>query len=184
MSRLTQNFADFDNGIQSILDNAMGNGRIDLMTQLPSFDIPAYNRLGVDNKMFHREATMGQLAESPLSKVFFSEANVNALQEGIRYRVYVETGGKFTIGRQSDQELRIIMRSIYYQYGRNDGSDCVAQTRELNAKVLDWTVPEVLSNLMQYQVYKKDASTLPMPLEHSQMMSTKGTKVLEQTSFI
>lgn len=182
--RLSQNFADVDNSIASLLDGAMNNGRIDIVSPLPTFDIPAYDRMNYDNKMFTREATLGQLAESQLSQVFFSEQNVDALQQGIRYRVYVETGGKFVIGRQSDQELRIIMRSVYYQYARNDGSDVVAQARELNAKVLDWAVPDVLSNLVQHQVYRKDASTLPMPLEHAQMMSTKGTKVLEQVSFI
>lgn len=183
MSRIAQNFASIEDSLSSML-SAVGNGRIDLISPLPSFNIPAYQRSSVNNKTFSREATFGQLASTDLSRVFFSEENVSALQEGIRYRVYVETNGAYIIGRQSDQELRIVMRSVYYQHARNDGSDCVAQTRELNAKVLDWAVPDVLSNLMQYQVYKRDASSLPMPLEHAQLMTKKGTKVLEQVSFV
>ena len=184
MSRLSQNFAEVSSTVASLFNGANNNGRVDLLSPLPAFNIPSYNRSVVNNSQFKKEATVGQLSNTALSDLFFSSENVEALQQGIRYRIYVETNGQFVIGRQSDQELKIIMRSIYYQYARNDGSDCVAQSRELNAKVLDWAVPDVLSNIMQYQTYKKDASTLPTPLDHPPLMSIKGTKQLERTSFL
>lgn len=186
MSRLQQNFADVYSTVSDLLSavGGTGNGRVDLLSPLPSFNIPAYNKTNINNTNFPQEATYGQLASTPVSKLFFSAENIDALQEGIRYRVYTESQGRFVIGRQSDQELRIVMRSVYYQYARNDGSDCVAQTRELNTIVLQWAVADVLSNLLQYQTYKKDASTLPMPLEYGPLMSTKGTKDLEWKAFV
>lgn len=178
-----QNYANI-NSFSPSLFTGQNNGRIDIMSPPPSFNIPTYNKSQMDNKPFRREATLGQLNTTDLSDVFFSQENIEALQQGIRYRIYSETNGRFVIGRQSDQELKIVMRSIYYQYAKNDGTDIIAQTRELNAKVLDWAVPEVLSNLMQFQTYKKDASTLPMPLEHPPYMGNKGLKGLEHTSFL
>lgn len=167
-----------------MMNGAVANGRIDLMSELPKFNIPAYQQKSVSNENYEKEATYGQIIPNELSTLFFSIENIEALHQGIRYRIYVETNGRHVIGRQSDQELKIIMRSIYLQYSRNTNQDCIGQVRELNAKVLEWAVPEILSNLKQYEVYKQDASTLPMPLEHPPLMTTKGTKFLEQKKWM
>lgn len=154
------------------------NGRIDISSPLPEFNIPNYQQTSVSNAGFNKEAVSG-LRTNAVSELFFSETNIDALQQGIRYRVYVETNGKFVIGRQSDQELKIVMRSIYLQHVKNSSEDCVEQVRKLNVKVLEWAVPEVLSNVKQFDVYRTDASTMPMPIDHAPLMTTKGSKVLE-----
>lgn len=184
MSAFSQNFASALGSSSGMLSaGAVQNGRIDLLSPLPEFNIPSYQSRSVRNDTFVDEATIGQLASNEVSRLFFSETNIDALQHGIRYRIYVETNGKYTIGRQSDQELKIVMRSVYYQFSKNQNTNIIGQVRELNAKVLEWTVPEVLSNLKQYEVYKRDASTLPMPMERSPLMTNKGTKTLEIKSF-
>lgn len=165
-------------------NGAVANGRIDLLSALPTFDIPSYQQKSVRNENYESEATYGQIIPNEISKLFFSVENIEALHQGLRYKVYVETNGKHIIGRQSDQELKIIMRSIYLQYSKNNNQDCIGQVRELNAKVLEWAVPEVVSNLKQYEVYKKDASTMPLPMEHAPLMTTKGTKYLEQKKWM
>lgn len=119
---------------------------------------------------------------SDLSRTFYSAANVDALQDAIRYRVYQATDG-LVIGRQSEQELYIVMRSIYLQYGQNQPTDILGQVRDLNQKVLDYAVPEVLSNVRQFQKYKTDISTLPVPLPHAPLATMKGTRTLEITRF-
>ena len=122
---------------------------------------------------------------SPATRLFTSQTNLEALQHGIRYRVYVDSGGKHVVGRQSDTELAVVMRSILLQYGENDaGGNALAQVRSLNARVLDFCVPRILSELLAYQHYLTDVSTLPVPLERGQIASTKGDKTLELRSFI
>lgn len=160
------------------------NGRIDLLSQAPSLQIPAYQQQNINNQTFNTEATHGQIAPNPLADLFFSAENIDALQQGIRYRIYVETNQRHIIGRQSDTELKIVMRSIYFQHAKHENKDLVQQVRELNGRVLEWVVPEVLSNVLQYETYRKDASTLPMPMERAALATTKGTKVLEQKSFM
>lgn len=168
-------------GVQGIA----ANGRIDLLSPMPDFRIrspaPLSGEAGCDTGFF-KQALPSQV-RSDLSDLFFSDTNIAALQEGIRYRIYTETDGQYVIGRQSDTELKIIMRSIYYQHAKNMPTDIVGQVRDLNAKVLEWAVPEVLSNLKQHIVYLRDASTLPMPLEHAQKVTSKGTRTLEFKTF-
>lgn len=172
-------------GRSEMPQGSTANGRIDLLSSMPEFNISSFqgNRT-VDNTNFANEATYGRIQPTDVSRIFFSEQNINALHTGIRYRIYVETNGRHVLGRQSDQELKIIMRSIYLQYSKNQPSNCVEQVRELNSKVLEWAVPEVLSNLKQFEVYRKDASTMPLPMDHPSFQATKGTKVLEQKKWM
>jgi len=160
------------------------NGRVDIISKTSPLQIPAYQRQNIDNSTFYAEAVQGTFKPTKLSNMFFSCNNIDVLHDGLRYRVYKESGNKYVIGRQSDQDLKVIMRSIYLQYGKNLDTDIIGQVRELNGKVLDWAVPEVLSNVKQYEKYRTDASTLPIPLEHSPLMTKKGTKVLEIKSFV
>lgn len=176
-----QNFAP---AYSSDVASPQFNGRIDLMSPLPVMDLPQYKQPTLDNSKFASEAILGQIQRNNLSDIFFSTTNIDALQEGIRYRVYVETNGEHVIGRQSDTELKVVMRSIYLQHAKHDNRPILEQVRVLNKHVLDWVVPEVVGNLKQYIVYKKDASTLPIPLEHAQLSTMKGTKTLELKSFM
>jgi hypothetical protein len=162
----------------------VSNGRIDLLSPLPVLNIPQYQAQKQNNTSFANEAILGQFEQNQLSSIFFSAKNIDALQDGIRYRIYVETDAKHIIGRQSDTELKIVMRSVYFQHAKHDNRPLIEQVRSLNKHVLDWVVPEVLSNLRQYVVYRQDASTLPTPLDRAQLSTMKGTKVLELKSFM
>jgi hypothetical protein len=181
----TPNFAPVLGASDTMMANgAVQNGRVDLLSPFTGvLDIPQLQSRPERNTSAETDAIYGRTQSTGVSKLFFSENNINVLQDGIRYRVYVETNGKYVIGRQSDQELKIVMRSIYLQYSKNLPTDVVGQVRELNAKVLEWVVPEVLSNLKQHEVYRRDASTLPMPMERPPLLTVKGTKTLEIKSF-
>lgn len=113
---------------------------------------------------------------SAASRLFLSSGNAEALHEAIRYRVYVESGGRHTIGRQSDTELAVVMRSVLLQHGDNDDSrDPVVQVRELNARVLKYCVDNVLSQVEGYVSYVRDASRMPTPMPRGAASSIKGT---------
>jgi hypothetical protein len=185
MNRNGQNYAPALGSSDTMLaGGAVQNGRVDLFSAPPALNIPSYQQRSVQNDTYTTEATYGQIVPNQLSKVFFSAENIEALQQGIRYRVYVETNQRHTIGRQSDQELKIVMRSVYFQFAKNQSTDILGQVRTLNAKVLEWTVPEIVSNLLQYEVYRRDASTLPMPMEWGALMTSKGSKQLETKAFM
>lgn len=160
------------------------NGRIDI-SKKSSLEIPTfYKKQPTDNKTFYAEAVQGNFTRNQVSDLFFSCNNIDILHEGIRYKIYQLTNGKHKIGRQSDEDLKIVMRSIYLQYSKNLPNNIIGQVKELNTFVLEWCVKEILSNITQYDQYVIDASTLPIPLDRAPIMTSKGSKALETISFI
>jgi len=158
------------------------NGRIDINQNVPHISFPLYDpnsktSLSVENTI----RTIQE--ENLLSKTFFSKQNLVIIHNAIRRKVYDVNEGKHVVDKQSDIELEIIMRSIFLQYSKNRTDDIAQQISELNAYVIEYSVPIVNSNLQQYLQYKKDVSTLKVPLRHSVNMSIKGDKSLMMNPF-
>ena len=65
------------------------------------------------------EQLKGIQTSTPLSKAFFSTQNISALHTKIRYQVWLNTNKQHVIGNQSNEELVLIMRSMYLQYSQN-----------------------------------------------------------------
>lgn len=157
----------------------------------PSVQTDHYNNLtsykfftdDAHNYDFQKQGIKNIHTENPVSELFFSHHNIDILQNGIRYSVFKRTSDLKVIDGQSENELLIIMRSIYLQYCKHKPYNIVEQVRDLNSKVLDFAVPRILVELNQYVNYKKDASALPIPLEHSKNVSSKGTKILYSREF-
>jgi hypothetical protein len=131
------------------------------------------------NSSFQKEAIRGIHQDNELAQLFFSVENLNALQQGIRYLVYKRTCGKHTIGKQSDTELQIIMRSVYLEHGRYKQYKVLEEVKRLNTIVLNYCVPKIVEELNIYMHYRKDIAQLPVPMDRGQFVSSKGTRVLE-----
>jgi hypothetical protein len=107
------------------------------------------------------------------------------IQNAIRKSVYEKSGPKqYKISDQSADELTIIMRTMYLQYAQNLPYDIVGQVTDLNKKVVDWSVPHILSAVDHYQYYLNDISHMPVPMARSVSLSSAGTKSLPQNPFI
>lgn len=119
-----------------------------------------------------------------LNQLYMSAENMENLQQRIRYEVYLASDRKHVIGRQSQDELAIIMRSIYLTYGRNLPVNIKGQIEELNDLVVRECVPRILSQIVAHERYLFDASTQPMPLAWPQNMSNKGMKILPSVTSV
>jgi len=117
-----------------------------------------------------------QVARTAVSDLFFSTTNIEALQQGLRAGVYEKSRGQIVIGRQSQDELMIIMRSIYLEYGRNLPTNILEQVRALNARVLDFAVPRVSREAQMYLQYRVDSSSQLKPLEYGAATSRAGLR--------
>ena len=116
----------------------------------------------------------GNWEPNALNQTFFSPENVQIVQNLIRKRVFDDS--KQIIDPQSTDELLIVMRSMYLTYGRNEENNIKGQIEELNKRVADWSVPKIVSEISMYLTYRKDASTMPVPLAHPVNISSSGTK--------
>jgi hypothetical protein len=132
---------------------------------------------------YQTEAIKGIIEANPLSSLFFSKQNIDSLQEAIRYLVWDKSCKKHIIDRQSDDELKVVMRSIYLQNAKHQPLNFKEQIRELNTLVLRFCVPKILNEIESYLNFRNEISTLPKPLERSENVSVKGTKTLELKNF-
>jgi hypothetical protein len=147
--------------------------------------LPGFAPQTTVEKDFQADMLRGNWEVTPLTQAFFSSENVERIQILIRKGVYDRSQPKgYVIDRQSVDELKIIMRAIYYQYARNLPNNIAGQVADLNAKVVDWSVPHILSVVDHHMFYLKDISHLPVPLAHSQHLSSAGTKSLPANPFM
>lgn len=129
-------------------------------------------------------AVKGIVDETPLSKIFFSDENIDALQQTLRYRVWQRT--QYKVDRQSLQELYIIMRSTLLQHANLavTGDKLLDEIRGLNALVLDYAVGEVSSNVQQYDQYIQDIHTLPQPFDRPLYSGGSNNNTYDLSNFV
>ena len=117
-----------------------------------------------------------------LSRTYFSNDNVERIQRQVVNEVYNKSQKQ--ISKQSYQELQIIMKSMYLQYGRNLNTDIEGQVLTLNKFVVDECVRIIIPNVLQYNKYIEDI-TSPIPvMPRSQNVSNKGYKFGDFSSLI
>ena len=158
------------------------NGRVNIMDQNTSAVFTLSDHIPVNDKSDFREALNGSWSNTPLSDTFFSRENINMLQNGLRYGVYEKSNNQFVIGNQNNDELKIIMRSIFLQNSKNLPTNITEQIVNLNNKVLDYGVNQIYGEVESYMKYKRDASSLVSPMELPSL-TKENDKQLEYKTF-
>jgi hypothetical protein len=164
------------------------NGRVNLSAPPGAgghAEVPGFAYRTQTEQTFATDALRGNWEVTELSRAFFSESNAKSIQNAIRRAVYDKSGPKkYVIDDQSADELTIIMRTMYLQYAQNLPRDIAGQVQDLNEKVLNWSVPHILSAVDHYQYYLDDISHMPVPLARSVSLSSAGTKSLPFNPFM
>jgi hypothetical protein len=156
--------------INTILNSAKYNGRVDIISEpSPNVRFQMQEKIAVKNKATaYREALTGTWENNMLATVFFSEGNVQILQNGIRAGVYKMSGGQINVPPQNLDALKIVMRSTYLQYAEHYPDQITQQVERLNAIVLDYCVKSVYGEAVGYLKYCQDQSSLVMPFDRPQ----------------
>lgn len=157
------------------------NGRVVTNNNQPVKDM---NMIEGDktNNNFQVESLYGIQETSKLNQLFFSKRNMDIIQNGIRYTVYIKTDKKHIIDKQSDIELQIIMRSMYLQHSPNLDYNFKEQIEYLNKLVIDWSVAHIVPQLEQYVGYLKEVEYMPMPIDLPVNLSSKGSRTLRSVT--
>lgn len=133
-------------------------------------------------KNANQDSTKNIIADSLLSKLFFSENNIDLIQLELKKKVYEKTDNKYLIGRQSDTELLIVMRSIFLQNSKNLDTKLKEQIITLNNLVLNYCVDNVISGILAHIGYIKDIEQPYALMEPPQNVNSAGTKTLRSTT--
>ena len=158
------------------------NGRVELLNDRNYSSYSMFSESTKDSDRMNKEAIKNIHLNNALSSLFFSELNINAIQEAIRYQVYVKSDETHIIDKQSETELYIVMRGMYLQYGRHH-HDTLEEVRYLNKLVIEFCVPKILNEIQIYTFYKNDIQKLPIPMDRGELATAKGTKVLIMKEF-
>ena len=154
------------------------NGRVDILGPNTNVMFSMMDKIPVSQCSSFRDANKGNWYDTALSVAFFSAKNMKIIQNGIRAGVYNKSNGHYVIGEQNCDELQIIMRSVFLQYSKNVAQDIPGQIQALNDLVLNYAVNQVYGEAEGYMKYKRDASTLVVPLSLP-ILSYSNDKQLE-----
>ena len=158
------------------------NGRVDIKTPNTSALFQMYDKIPANQCVTFRNATEGLWGATPLSQAFFSQHNIQIIQNGIRAGVYRRSNGQYVIGQQDCDSLKIIMRSVFLQYSANQSTNYQQQIEALNKIVLDYCIQQVYSEAQGYMKYIDDASTLVVPISPP-VMADSNDRQLEMKSW-
>jgi hypothetical protein len=158
--------------------NKVNNGRIDIKTPNTSTLFQMYDKIPANQCVTFRNATEGLWTSNSLSDAFFSQQNIQIIQNGIRAGVYHRSNGQYTIGPQDCDSLKIVMRSVFLQYSANQPNNISQQIAQLNNIVLEYCIQQVYSEAQGYMKYINDASTLVVPISHP-VMANENDRQLE-----
>lgn len=162
---------------QSNINNSI-NGRVDIKTPNTSTLFSMYDKIPANQCTTFRNPTEGLWDNTPLSMAFFSQSNLQILQNGIRAGVYERSNGQYVIGQQDCDSLKIVMRSIFLQYAANQTANVSDQIANLNQMVLNYCTEQVYSEAQGYMKYLNDASTLVIPISHPVMADNKDRELV------
>ena len=153
---------DFSSESMDIATGQINNGRMRdvgdrLNETILEEDVVIFNTDPID-------AVKGIIEETNVTRIFFSEKNIEVLQNTIRF--YVNKITEQSISNQSPEQLFVIMRSMALQYGNFITNDPIAEVKRLNKKVVDNCVENIVTELKQYIHYVDDLAKLPVPMEN------------------
>ena len=163
--------------------NKSNNGRVDIKSPNTSSLFEMYDKIPANQCVTFRNPTEGLWTDTTLSQAFFSQQNIQILQNGIRSGVYNKSNGQYTIGAQDCDSLKIVMRSVYLQNAANQPNNITGQIVELNKIVLNYCIQQVYSEAQGYMKDIDDASTLVVPIAHPVMANNSDRELEFKTWF-
>lgn len=154
------------------------NGRVNIESPNMNIRFSMTDRIPVNDCSSFRDALTGNLTETLLSQAFFSSKNIKIIQNGIRAGVYEKSKGQYLIDEQDCDVIKTIMRAMYLQNAINIPTNYTEQIISLNKLVIDYSVQQILGEAEGYLKYKRDVSSMYIPMSLPTLETTKS-KTLE-----
>ena len=160
--------------IEDVKLNENFNGRVSDANVLKDTILPQSNQEIIINKDYQDTSIKGLLEKNAINDIFFSEINMKAVNDSIRYGVYQKTSD--VISKQSQNELYGVMRSIMLQYAnfQTTADNIIEEIKRLNSKVILYCVENISSNVIQHKGYVNDLTKLPEPIQRPQMVEKQN----------
>lgn len=155
-----------------------GNGRVNIPQPDINTQFQMHDKIHVGKNLSFRDSLVGNWSETKLSCTFFSQENVQRLNNLIVQGIKQKTNGQYNLGLQDQDELQIIMRAIYLENSKNLLNDIPEQVNALNKLVLDYAIPQIYSSITSYAKYMFDINNTYTLMDRP-IMATDDDKTVE-----
>jgi len=155
------------------------NGKVNIMGPNIAAQFSMMDKIPINTNTNYQNVLAGTFERSQLSTSFFSKNNIDLIQNSIRKGVYDKSNQRILIDKQAEDQVVLVMRSMYLQYSKNLDTNIGKQIEELNNHVLNYCIPSVYNEAVSYLKYKEDSSSMHRPIQHP-IYSNKTNKTLEQ----
>lgn len=135
---------------------------------------------GTNNDKEILDRTLKLIHQQPnkLNTMFFSMKNIERIQKMIKNDVFVKSKKKHVISRQSDEQLLIVMQSVYINNTYNIQQFIENQITELNRLVVKECTKIILPNILQYLEYLDNIDKPIIPMSYGKATSSAGEKTV------
>jgi hypothetical protein len=93
------------------------------------------------------------------------------------------SGGKYSIDRQNDDDIKIIMRSYYLMYAKNNPKMVAEELEDLNRRTIGYVSGKVFSEVDFHMFYRKDIESFAPPIANPTNVHVYGSRSNELKSF-
>jgi len=126
----------------------------------------------VDYKNLQDIGVNNWMMNNPVIDAFFSEENMDKVQDLLKQEIQRRTQGMFKIEEDQDEnDLLIAMRGTYMIYGKGLPTNIQDQIDELNYRTVDTMAPDMITEIKQRYGYLRDIAQplrfMPLPLNVS-----------------
>lgn len=162
----------------------------------PDYDLPTFDKLQEDinqKKNYLEMALKGDIYKvceknkglDKVAKLFFSEDNINRIQKMIKREIFNKTKGVFRLDiNQDETDLIVAMRAVYYEHGRFLPFGIIRQVKELNRNLLDYIIPDIITQIKQSYAYIQEINQPLKPLTRPINVNNAGRKSLPSLSSV
>ena len=98
-----------------------------------------------------------RMVDTPLSSLYFSEFNYNAIQNSIRSMFNTKTG--IAIDYQRREDVITLMRMVFINNSYDPYGNLPSQVQLMNSIVVKTAVSQISTGVSQYIGYIRDIST-------------------------
>jgi hypothetical protein len=132
-----------------------------------------------DGYSFGVKSAFGQDPEDPVGDAFFHQRNIRKLQKMIRNEVSIQTNNRFKLEEDQDEsDLLVAMRAVYMEYGKYIKKNVAEQIKVLNDKLIEYIMPQLITEIKQYYGYLKDINEPLKPIDRPMNVSNAGRRTL------
>lgn len=133
-----------------------------------------YEKVPINNPVTLMQPVKGVWEDTKLSKLYFSPKNINIIQNGLRAGIYNISNKQYTIGLQDENELFIIMKSIFLQHSKNNMDNITNQISALNKMVVDYCITQIYGEIQGYIKYIDNLDSSRNPIAHPMLATEKN----------